>query len=75
MKSLLQRIHQLDQLIYEQTTGSPATLSRKIGVSERCVFDYLKLMKQMGAPISYSRSKGSYFYYEAGKFKIGFVRQ
>lgn len=75
MKSLLKRINQLDYLIHEQRTGSPAKLSRKVGISERSVFDYLKLMKEMGAPISYSRAKGSYFYQAGGRFNIRFVER
>jgi hypothetical protein len=73
MKSLLKKINQLDNLIHEQCTGSPAILSRKIGVSERSVFDYLKLMKQMGAPISYSRQRGTYTYKSDGRFNIRFM--
>lgn len=72
MKLILKRLRQLDHLIYEGCTGSPAILSQKIGVSERSMFDYLKIMKEMGAPIGYSRSKGSYFYHSSGRFNIGF---
>ncbi len=75
MKSLLKKINQLDRLIHEQCTGSPANLGQKIGVSERSVFDYLKVMKEMGAPISYSRQKSSYFYQSGGRFNIRFVQQ
>jgi hypothetical protein len=73
MKSLLTKINQLDHLIHEQCTGSPANLGQKIGVSQRSVFDYLKLMKDMGAPISYSRVKTSYFYQSDGRFNIRFM--
>jgi transcriptional antiterminator len=52
MKSLLKKINQLDYLFHEQRTGSPANLGQKIGVSERSVYDYLRLMKEMGASIS-----------------------
>jgi hypothetical protein len=73
MKSVLKKINQLDYLICEQRTGTPANLGRKIGISERSVFDYLKLMKEMGAPISYSRAKSSYFYQHDGRFNIRFL--
>jgi predicted DNA-binding transcriptional regulator YafY len=75
MKSLLKRINELDYLIHEQRTGSPANLGRKIGVSERSVFDYLKLMKELGAPITYSRTKSSYFYESDGRFNVRFIQQ
>ena len=73
MRSLLEKIDRLDCLIREQRTGSPANLGQKIGISERSVFDYLRLMKEMGAPISYSRQLGSYFYRTVGRFNVRFV--
>jgi biotin operon repressor len=75
MKSLLKKLNKLDFLIYGQSTGSPASLGDKIGMSERSVYDYLKLMKEMGAPISYSRSKSSYFYQADGRFTIRFIQK
>jgi len=72
MKSLIQRINKLDYFIQRKGTGSPATLACKIGISERSLYDYLKLMKDMGAPISYSRGCGSYYYKETGSFHITF---
>jgi hypothetical protein len=75
MRSFLKKINKLDYLIREQRTGSPANLGEKIGASERSVFDYLKLMKELGAPISYSRSKSSYFYQRDGRFNIRFKEQ
>jgi len=75
MKSLLNRLHQMDHLIHQQKTGSPSVLGDKIGVSERSVFDYLKLMKEMGAPIHYSRHKGTYYYQPDGRFNVRFLKQ
>jgi hypothetical protein len=72
MRSNLKKINELDYLIREQRTGSPANLGQKIGASERSVFDYLKLMKEMGAPISYSRTRSSYIYQHEGRFNIRF---
>jgi hypothetical protein len=73
MRSFLKKLTELDSLIHEQCTGSPANLGLKIGASERSVFDYLKLMKTMGAPIGYSRYKGTYFYQTDGRFTITFI--
>jgi hypothetical protein len=73
MKSLIVRLSHLDQLIYLKSTGTPASLSRKIGLSERSIFDYLKLMKELGAPIHYSRARSSYYYRSGGRFNIRFV--
>jgi hypothetical protein len=73
MKSLIHRLRRLDHLIRQKGTGSPASLARKIGISERSLFDYLKLMKDMGAPVTYSRDAGSYYYKEHGSFHIAFL--
>jgi predicted DNA-binding transcriptional regulator YafY len=48
-------------------------LAKKIGISERSLYDYLKIMKDMGAPVSYSRDTGSYYYKEYGQFRIAFI--
>jgi len=73
MKSLLERLIRLDQLIYRKGTRSPSTLARKVGISERSVFEYLRLMKEMGAAISYSRALASYYYTEEGRFLVAFI--
>jgi hypothetical protein len=75
MRSIFKKINELDYLIREQRTGSPACLGQKIGASERSVYDYLKLMKELGAPISYSRLRNSYFYQSDGSFNIRFIQQ
>jgi predicted DNA-binding transcriptional regulator YafY len=73
MKSLLQRLVRLDYLISHKKTGNPEALASKVGISERSIYDYLRIMKSMGAPISYSREHLSYYYKEDGKFRIGFI--
>lgn len=62
----------MDQLIQIKATGPPAELAAKIGISERSIFDYLNLMREMGAPIKFSHLKKSYYYVYNGCFQIGF---
>ena len=73
MKSLLHRLIRLDYLIHLKSTGTPSHCAQKIGVSERSLYDYLKLLKEMGAPIKFSRNRGTYYYGEDGRFKISFI--
>jgi predicted DNA-binding transcriptional regulator YafY len=75
MKSLLHRLIRLDYLIHLKSTGTPAHCAQKIGVSERSLYDYLKLLKEMGAPIKFSRNRGTYYYNEEGRFKISFINK
>jgi predicted DNA-binding transcriptional regulator YafY len=73
MKSLLHRLIRLDYLIHLKATGKPADCAHKIGISERSLYDYMKLLKEMGAPIKFSRNRGTYYYNEEGRFRISFL--
>ncbi|HET6253292.1 MAG TPA: helix-turn-helix domain-containing protein [Puia sp.] len=73
MKSLLHRLIRLDHLINHKSTGTPADCAQKIGVSERSLYDYLKLLKEMGAPVKFSRGRRTYYYTEGGHFHISFL--
>lgn len=73
MKSMLNRLIRLDYLIHLKATGKPADCAHKIGISERSLYDYLKILKQMGAPIKFSRSRGTYYYIEEGRFRVSFL--
>ncbi len=60
----LNRIRQLDSLIRLRCTGAPRDLSEKLGVSEKTVYRCLADLKELGAPITYSRRDESYVYEE-----------
>jgi predicted DNA-binding transcriptional regulator YafY len=73
MKSLLHRLIRLDHLINHKSTGTPADCAQKIGISERSLYDYLKILKEMGAPVKFSRGRRTYYYSEGGHFHISFL--
>ena len=73
MKSLLHRLIRLDHLISHKSTGTPADCAHKIGISERSLYDYLKILKEMGAPVRFSRDRRTYFYTEGGHFHVSFL--
>lgn len=58
----LKLIERIDGMISRKSTGTPAELSQKIGVSERTLYNIIRIMKQLGAPIYYSSSRMSYCY-------------
>lgn len=70
--NILARIRRIDTLIREGKTGTPAQLARTIGVSERTIFQYIKQMKQAGAPIAFNQLTRNYYYREEGRFNCGF---
>lgn len=75
MTTLINRIKQLDQLITTKHTGTPSELANSIGLSERSIYEYIKIMKAFGAPIKYSRAGQTYLYETAGSFKIMFIQE
>lgn len=74
-KHYFTRLSQLDSLIRVKGTGSPRHLSEKLGVSERTVFDYIDILKSLGAPISFCRERGTYYYTQNGRFMFGFIME
>ncbi|MDR2144838.1 MAG: helix-turn-helix domain-containing protein [Tannerella sp.] len=56
---LLQKAH---RLISQECTGTPEEFARKLGISQRRLFVIIDEMKDMGAPVEYSRMNRTYYY-------------
>jgi predicted DNA-binding transcriptional regulator YafY len=74
-KEIFQRLSRIDQLIRIKGTGTPSELAGKIGISERSTYEYIRLMKDFGAPVLYSRQRKSYYYQQEGRFYISFLSE
>jgi predicted DNA-binding transcriptional regulator YafY len=72
-KEIFYRLNRIDHFIRIKGTGTPSELAGKIGISERSTYEYLRLMKDFGAPVYYSRQRKSYYYKEDGRFTISFL--
>jgi predicted DNA-binding transcriptional regulator YafY len=72
MKQYLSLLLELDQFIRRKGTGSPPEFAQKMGISERSLYEYLKVLKELGAPIRFSRQDHSYYYEIDGQFYISF---
>ncbi|MEO6686594.1 MAG: HTH domain-containing protein [Dyadobacter sp.] len=59
-------------MIRRKSTGSPSELAIKLDLSERAVFEYIRAMREMGAPISFCPHRRSYFYEREVRFEMGF---
>jgi predicted DNA-binding transcriptional regulator YafY len=70
---IFQRLTRIDHFIRIKGTGSPAELAGKIGISERSTYEYIRLLKDFGAPVEYCRQRRSYYYRESGHFTISFL--
>ncbi|MCC8423848.1 HTH domain-containing protein [Mucilaginibacter sp. UR6-11] len=71
-KYYFDRLEQLNGLIKRKSTGAPGELAKKMNVSERTAFEYIEILKSLGAEIRYSRSRRSYYYPIDGTFDFQF---
>ena len=62
LERYIERIKFIHRLIHRRATGKPEELGRKLGISKRMVYEYLKELKDHGAPIAFSKQQNSYFY-------------
>lgn len=67
-------IRKMDHLIRIKGTGSPRELADRLGISERSLYYYLALLRDLDAPVAYDRIRKSYYYEEIGYFDIGFKK-
>lgn len=76
LKKSLDRVEYLDYLIRRKSTGTPKELAKKLGISERWLYELLKeLRHDLGCPIKYSRSRRSYVYKKKGSLVIKFMNK
>lgn len=75
LKTYLERIKYIDNLIKRNATGDVNSLANKLGLSRSHVLALLKEMKEYGFPIAYSKKSQSYYYYHKGKLIISFFQK
>jgi len=71
-RDALNRLQRIDYLIRIKGTGSLGKLGKRLGLSRTSTYEYLKLMKEFGAPIKYCKYRETYYYDEEGSFVICF---
>ncbi len=72
LKTYLNRVSYIDNLIRTKATGNVKQLAKKLNLSQRAVYDYLSVMKELGCPIKYCRKRNSYYYETDGNVIISF---
>jgi len=75
LRNIIDRIEQVDYLIRSKSTGTPTALAKRLGISKRAIYYFIELMKSLGASISYSKFRQSYYYKERGKFDLHFQKE
>ena len=73
MQDIFYRLSRIDHFIRIKGTGTPGQLARRIGVGERTIYEYISMMKELGAPIKFCRDRQSYYYEGDGVFTISFI--
>jgi len=69
----INRIERIDKKIRLKTTGKPSALAKSLKISESQLYEVLKLMKKLGAPIKFSKSDQRYYYPSRKRFICGFI--
>ncbi len=67
----INRINLLDRLIRQRSTGTPAELALRIGVSVSRLYVMVDQLREQEAPIVYSRQRLTYYY--SSEFMISIV--
>jgi transcriptional antiterminator len=64
MKTLqqLEKLKQIHKLIQGQNTGSPDELANKLRISRRQLYSIIEYLKEIEAPLSFSRKQNTYYY-------------
>lgn len=72
----IEKIKYFIHLVEKERTGSAKAAAEKVGVSERMIFHYVKLLKtQLNAPINYNREKQTFVFYEEGKLIWTWIKE
>jgi predicted DNA-binding transcriptional regulator YafY len=69
------RLESLDHLVRIKGTGSPKQLARRLNISERSIYEYLELLRTLGAPIRYCKFRKSYYYEDEGILNLKFLKK
>ena len=65
----------MDHLIRTKSTGTPSDFARKLSISRRTLYNYLEIMRELGAPVRYARGMQSYEYAPEGRLLLTFNRE
>ena len=68
----LDRLKRMDDLIRRKATGTPEEFAVKMGLSRIALLKYIRLLKEMNAPVVFNHDRGSYCYLFPCQLKIGY---
>lgn len=68
-------LRHMDHLIRTKSTGAPSDFARKLSISRRSVYNYLEIMRELGAHVRYVRGMQSYEYAPEGRLLLTFNQE
>ncbi|MEQ9309839.1 MAG: HTH domain-containing protein [Balneolaceae bacterium] len=74
-RRFFQRFSRIDNLISLKATGKPSELAEKLEISESTLYEFITIMKELGAPIKFDRARNSYVYDPDGRIEIKFLEK
>lgn len=69
------RLEMIDYLMRIKGTGRPSQLGRRLRLFCRRLFEYISLMKLMGAEKRFCKVRGCYYYKVNGGFNFKFMSE
>ena len=72
LSKYLERFDRLHHMIAKKATGSPSELAGKLDLSKRAVYEYIRIMREMVAPIAFCHVRQTYYYERTVGFSMGF---
>jgi predicted DNA-binding transcriptional regulator YafY len=73
-RKFIERFKRIDQIIGNKSSGTPANLAARLDISESTLYEFIAVMKELGAPIQYDKFQQRYYYEEDGHFNISFIK-
>ncbi len=72
LENIIQNLKLVANLVENQSTGTPNDLANRLGVTDRTIRNYIKLLRGMGGDIAYSLSFQTYYLKTPAIFRFGF---
>ncbi len=70
----IEMLKRMDDLIRRKATGCADEFASKLGISKSQLYDELKEMKELGAPLEYCSNRKSYIYNTESRFIVAFQK-
>ena len=71
---IIHLLNKINELIQSEKSLTPIDFCNKLAISERQFYEYINMMKKLGAPVRFDRKLKRYVYTKPGSLSIAFQR-